>query len=160
MVTKTSFIDFFSKGKVIFATVATIITFTITLYNQFKTSKTTEISGIVAANRDFTAPVDAVVRISSPIQATTETDSRGRFKFKFQNLQSDTFLLIVQNKRTNTITKQNEYVNASNGRTDILVLFDSSMKDGRTYTSYDKNDSLHQYRRQPSLRKIFRGLFR
>jgi hypothetical protein len=156
MITKASVIDFFSKSKVIFATCAAVITFSITMYNQFKGSKATEISGMVSNNKDLTVPIDAVVRISSPIQAQTETDSRGRFKFKLENLQSDTFLLIVQNKRTNTVTKQNEYVNASHGRTDIVVLFDSNMKDGHVYTTYD---TAHQRRRQPNLKKIFQGLF-
>jgi hypothetical protein len=160
MITKTTIVDFFSKGKVIFATVAAVVTFSITMYNQFKTNKSTEISGVVSADKDFTVPVDAIVRISSPVQAQTETDSRGRFKFKLQNLQSDTFLLIVQNKKTNTVTKQNEYVNASSGRTDIAVFFDADMKPGQVYTSYDKDDTLHQNKKQPSLKKILRGLFR
>jgi len=158
MITKATVIGFFSKTKIMFATIAAVITFFITLYNQFKTSRATEISGIVSSNRENTAPVDAIVKISSPIQAQTETDSRGRFKFKLANLQSDTFLLIVQNKKTNTITKQNEYVNASQGRTDILVLFDSNMKDGRIYTSYDRNDTVHQYRKKPNVKKILRDI--
>ena len=157
IITKAIIIDFFSKGKIMIATFITIITFFITLYNQFKTNKTTEISGLVAADKDTPTPVDAVVRISSPIQAQTETDSKGRFKFKIQNLQSDTFLLVVQNKRNNIITKQNEYVNASHGRTDIVVLFNS---DGGIYTAYDKNDSTHLSRRRSSFKKILRGLFR
>jgi hypothetical protein len=110
MITRTSILDFFSRTKIIFATIAAVITFSITLYNQFKSNHATEISGIVTTNKGYISPVDAVVRISSPIQAQTETDAQGRFKFKLQNLQSDTFLLIVQNKRTNTVTKQNEYV--------------------------------------------------
>jgi len=156
MITRATMIDFFSRSKIIFATIAAVITFSITLYNQFKGSRATEISGIVSGDKNFAKPVDAVVRISSPIQAQTETDSRGRFKFKLENLQSDTFLLIVQNKRTNTITKQNEFVNASQGRTDIVVLFDAGMKDGGIYTSYD---TVHQRRKQTSLKKIFEGLF-
>jgi hypothetical protein len=157
MVTKTTILDFFSRTKIIFATIAAIITFSITLYNQFKSNHATEISGIVTANSDYGAPIDAVVRISSPIQAQTETDARGRFKFKLQNLQSDTFLLIVQNKRTNTITKQNEYVNASHGRTDILVSFDSNMRSGGTYTTYDT--TRQNRRRSPSLKSALRQLF-
>jgi hypothetical protein len=160
MITKTTIVDFFSKGKIIFATVAAIITFSITMYNQFKTTKSTEISGRVSANKDFDVPVDAIVRISSPVQAQTETDSRGRFKFKLQNLQSDTFLLIVQNKKNNTVTKQNEYVNASSGRTDIEVFFDPDMRPGHIYTSYDKDDTLHQNKKQPNIKKILHGLFR
>jgi hypothetical protein len=156
MIAKTSILDFFSRTKVIFATLAAVITFSITLYNQFKTKRSTEISGIVAAGKDVSSPVDAVVRISSPIQAQTETDARGRFKFKFENLQSDTFLLIVQNKKTNTITKQNEYVNASDGRKDILVLFDPGMKDGQIYNTYDTS---HQYRRKPNFGRVIRSLF-
>ena len=159
MITKATIIYFFTKSKVLFATLAAVLTFSITLYNQFKTSKATEISGIVSANRDIATPVDAIVRISSPIQAQTETDSKGRFKFKLENLKSDTFLLIVQNKRTNTVTKQNEYVNASQGRNDIFVLFNSDMKDGRIYTSYSKSDTAHQYKKNPSLKKIIRKLF-
>ena len=157
IITKAIIFDFFSKGKVMIATVITIVTFSITLYNQFKTSKTTEISGLVSADKEVPTPVDAIVRISSPIQAQTETDSKGRFKFKIQNLQSDTFLLVVQNKRTNTVTKQNEYVNASHGRTDIIVLFNS---EGGVYTAFDKNDSLHQNKRRSSFKKVLRGLFR
>ena len=160
MITKSSITDFFSRGKIIFASVAAVVTFSITLYNQFKSNSLTEISGMVAANKDLASPVDAVVRISSPLQAQTETDSRGRFKFKFENLKSDTFLLIVQNKRTNTIVKQNEYINASRGKTDIMILFDASMQGNRIYTSYDKSDtSSHAGRKQPSIKKIIRGLF-
>jgi hypothetical protein len=161
MITKSSIIDFFSRGKIIFASVAAVVTFSITLYNQFKSNSLTEISGMVAANKDLTSPVDAVVRISSPLQAQTETDSRGRFKFKFENLKSDTFLLIVQNKRTNTVVKQNEYISASRGKTDIIVFFDPEMQSNRVYTSYNKSDtSNHAGRKQPSIKKIIRGLFR
>jgi len=32
---------------------------------------------------------------------------------KLQNIQSDTFLLAIQNKKTNIETKQDEYVNVS-----------------------------------------------
>jgi hypothetical protein len=155
-ITKATVADFFSKTKVIFATVAAIVTFSITMYNQFKGSKTTEISGVVALDKAQPIPIDAVVQISSPIQAQTETDSKGRFRFKLDNLQTDTFLLIVRNKRTNTVTKQNEYVNASHGRTDIVVLFDSNMQAGGTYTSYD---TARRTRRQgPNIKKFFQGL--
>jgi hypothetical protein len=156
MITKTKITDFFSKTKIIFATIAAVITFSITLFNQFKSNKSTVISGVVSSYTNAGGPVDAVVKISSPVQASTETDSRGRFRFKLDNLQTDTFLLIVQNKRTNTVMKQNEYVNASSGRTDISVIFDSSMKDGQTYTS---TDTAHQRRRQgPNLRKVLQGV--
>jgi len=154
-ITKATVIDFFSKTKVIFATVAAIITFSITMYNQFKGSKTTEISGIVALD-NVNNPVDAVVRISSPVQQSTETDARGHFKFKLDNCQTDTFLLVVQNNRTKTVTKQNEYVNASQGRKDIVVLFDSDMRNGGVYTTFD---SSRHNRRTPNLRKVFQGLF-
>jgi hypothetical protein len=155
MITKPTVVEFFSKTKVIFATTAAILTFAITMYNQFKGSKTTEISGVVVSNKTNAAPVDAIVRISSPIQQSTETDRHGRFRFKLENLQTDTFLLIVQNKRTNTVAKQNEYVNASRGRTDIVVLFDSSMRDGGVYNAYD---TTHHSRRAPNLRKILQGI--
>jgi hypothetical protein len=155
MITKTSIIDFFSKTKIIFATVAAVITFSITLYNQFKSNHATEISGIVTTNKGYVSPVDAVVRISSPIQAQTETDAQGRFKFKLQNLQSDTFLLIVQNKRTNTVTKQNEWVNASHGRTDIVVAFDSNMRNGGSYTTYDSTHRRHGTSLKAALRQLF-----
>jgi hypothetical protein len=155
-ITKATAIDFFSKTKVIFATIAAIITFSITMYNQFKGSKTTEISGIVASDKTAADPVDAVVRITSPIQAQTETDAKGHFRFKLQNLQTDTFLLVVQNNKTKTVTKQNEYVNASQGRKDIVVLFDSNMRNGGVYTTFD---SSRHSRRTPNLRKVFQGLF-
>ena len=155
-ITKATIVDFFSKTKVIFATSAAIITFSITMYNQFKGSKTTEISGIVALD-NVNDPVDAVVRISSPIQATTETDAKGHFKFKLDNCQTDTFLLVVQNNRTKTVTKQNEYVNASQGRKDIVVLFDSNMRNGGVYTTIDS--SRHNRPRALNLRKVVQGLF-
>lgn len=154
-ITKATIVEFFSKTKVIFATIAAILTFCITMYNQFKGSKTTVISGIVASDNIHGDPVDAVVRISSPIQAQTETDAKGHFKFKLDNCQTDTFLLVVQNNRTKTVTKQNEYVNASRGRTDIVVLFDSNMKNGGVYTTID---SSRHNRKPPNLRKIFQGL--
>jgi hypothetical protein len=159
LITKVAVVEFFSKTKVIFATVAAIITFFITIYNQFtKGSRTTEISGIVAMNKTEATPVDAVVQISSPIQAQTETDSRGRFKFKIPELQSDTFLLIVRNKRTNTVTKQNEYVAASSGRKDIVVLFDTSMREGGVYNAAD---SLRRGRRpQVNVKRFLQGLLR
>lgn len=155
-ITKTAVVTFFSKTKVIFATVAAIVTFSITMYNQFKSNKVTEISGMVASDRAKALPIDAVVQISSPIQAQTETDSKGHFRFKLENLQTDTFLLIVRNKRTNTVTKQNEYVNASRGRTDIVVLFDSNMRAGGMYTTYD---TARRSRRPPNLKKFVQGLF-
>ena len=126
MITKASIIGFFSKGKIIFASVAAVITFSITLYNQFKSVPTTEISGFVSADKNTMIPVDAVVKIISPVQSQTETDSKGRFKFKLPNIQSDTFLLVIQNKKTNIETKQDEYVDASAGKKDIFVLFNST----------------------------------
>ena len=139
MITKTKIIDFFSQGKVIFVTIAGVVTFSITLYNQFKRATTTEISGFVSASRDNIVPVDAIVKISSPIQGQTETDAQGRFKFKFDNIKSDTFLLIIQNKKTNTETKQNEYVEAGSGKKDIYVVFNAGIKDGRIYSPLGKS---------------------
>ena len=156
MITKDQITAFFSKSKVIFATIAAVVTFSITLYNQFKSGKTTEISGVVSSIKTAGGPVDAVVQISSPISAQTETDNRGRFKFKIDNLQTDTFLLIVRNKRTNTVMKQNEYVSASRGRTDITVVFDSSMVDGQTYNSSDTS-RLHR-RQGPNPKKFVQGV--
>ena len=92
------------------------------MYNQFKSTSVTEISGFVSASRDAIIPVDAIVKISSPIQGQTETDAQGRFKFKLDNVRSDTFLLIIQNKKTNTETKQSEYVESGRGKKDIFVL--------------------------------------
>jgi hypothetical protein len=157
MITRAVIIQFFTKGKVIFATVAAVITFCITLYNQFKSGRTTEISGLVAVDRSQATPVDAIVRISSPIQAQTETDAHGRFKFKLDNLQTDTFLIIVQNKRTNVAVKQNEYVNASSGRRDIIVLFDSTMRSARIYGASDTG-RLHRAA-PPNIKKVLRNLF-
>jgi hypothetical protein len=156
MITKDQTIAFFSKSKVIFATIAAVVTFSITLFNQFKSSRSTEISGSVSSIRTAGGPVDATVQISSPTYAQTETDNRGRFKFKIENLQTDTFLLIVTNKRTHTVMKQNEYVSASHGRTDITVVFDSSMVDGQTYSA---SDTTRLRRRQgPNLKKVLHNV--
>jgi predicted lipase len=156
MITKDQTIAFFSKSKVIFATIAAVVTFSITLFNQFKSSRSTEISGSVSSIRTAGGPVDATVQISSPISAQTETDNHGRFKFKIENLQTDTFLLIVRNKRTNTVMKQSEYVSASHGRTDITVVFDSSMVDGQTYST---SDTTRLRRRQgPNLKKVLQNV--
>jgi predicted lipase len=157
MINKDQIIGFFSKSKVIFATTAAVITFSITLYNQFKSGRSTEISGSVSTIRTAGGPVDAVVQISSPISAQTETDNRGRFKFKIDNLQTDTFLLIVRNKRTNTVMKQNEYVTSSRGRTDITVVFDSSMIDGQTYNSSDTT-RLRRRVGGPNIKKFVQGV--
>lgn len=157
VLTKAAVIEFFSKTKVIFATIAAIVTFFITLFNQFKGSvKSTEIAGVVELNKSTATPVDALVQIVSPIQQQTETDSHGRFRFRIPGLQTDTFLLVVTNKRTRTVTKQNEYVNASRGRTDILVLFDTSMRAGGIYFS---SDTSHRGRRPESLRKFLKSVF-
>jgi hypothetical protein len=156
MTTKDQITAFFSKSKVIFATIAAVVTFSITLFNQFKSSRSTVISGSVSSIKTSGGPVDAVVQISSPISAQTETDKNGRFKFKIDNLQTDTFLLIVRNKRTNTVMKQNEYVSASSGRTDITVVFDSSMIDGQTYNSSDTS-RLHR-RQGPNIKKFVQGV--
>jgi hypothetical protein len=156
MINKDQIIAFFGKSKVIFATIAAVITFSITLYNQFKSSSSTEISGSVSTIRTAGGPVDAIVQIVSPTTAQTETDNRGRFKFRIDNLKTDTFLIVVTNKRTHTVMKQNEYVNASRGRTDITVVFDSSMIDGQTYNS---SDSSRLHRRQgPNLKKFVNGV--
>lgn len=156
MITKAVIIQFFTKGKVIFATVAAVVTFCITLYNQFKSGRTTEISGMVVVDKTMTKPVDATVRIVSPVVFQTETDGRGRFKFKLENVPTDTFLIIVTNKKTNVVAKQNEYVNAASGRKDILVVFDSSAVSGRFF---GPSDTLRQRRAQPNIRKVLRGLF-
>jgi len=156
MILKTTITGYVSKSKVMLATLATVITFSITLYNQFRPHKSTEISGTVFLNSDSTLPADAIVRISSPIQAQTETDPNGKFKFKFDNIQTDTFLLIVQNRKTNTITKQNEYVKRSGGRTGIVILFNADVKDARISTS---NDAARKSPKRPAIKKIFRGIF-
>jgi hypothetical protein len=156
IITKGVIIQFFTKGKVIFASVAAVITFSITLYNEFRSSRTTEISGMVVVDKTMTKPVDAYVRIVSPIEKQTETDAHGRVKFKLENLPTDTFLIIVTNKRTNVVAKQNEYVNASSGRKDILVVFDSSAVSGRFF---GPSDTLRQRRAQPNIRKVLKSIF-
>jgi hypothetical protein len=158
MISKTSIIAFFSRSKVIFATVAAVITFSITLYNQFKSTPTTEISGFVSAEKETVVPVDAVVKIISPIQSQTETDSKGRFKFKLQNIQSDTFLLIVQNKKTNIETKQNEYVNAGSGKKDIFVLFNSATDEEKVYAPLGKSMSPAYSKRPPEVLKMIQQI--
>ncbi len=85
MITKASIFGFFSQGKVVFATIAAVITFSITIYNQFKSLSKTEISGFVSSDKNSVVPVDVVVKIISPVQSKTETDSKGRFKFKLPN---------------------------------------------------------------------------
>ena len=152
-------VDWFSKGKVIFVTIAGVITFSITMYNQFKSSKTTEISGVVSSSKDLIVPVDAIVRISSPIQSQTETDSKGRFKFKFDNLQSDTFLLIIQNKKTNFIIKQNEYVNAGQGRKDIMILLNTDYNNGKAYSQRDSTSGGGPYKKKPDIIKALESSF-
>src|SRR4249920_1619814 len=154
MITKATIIGFFSKGKVIFASVAAVITFSITLYNQFKSVPKTEISGFVSADRNSMVPVDAVVRIISPIQSETQTDSKGRFKFKLPNLQSDTFLLIIQNKKTNIETKQNEWVDASDGRKDIYVLFNAEQDQEKVYAPLGKSMSPAYAKRTPNVLRV------
>jgi hypothetical protein len=151
MISKASIVGFFSKGKVIFATVAAMITFSITLYNQFKSVPTTEISGFVSSDRNSMVPVDAVVKIISPIQSQTETDSKGRFKFKLPNIQSDTFLLIVQNKKTNIETKQDEYVEAPGGKKDIYVLFNADQDTDKVYAPLGKSNNPEYAHRPPKI---------
>lgn len=158
MVTKTSIIDFFSKGKVVFATIAAVITFSITLYNQFKSTPTTEISGYVSADKNSIVPVDAVVKIISPVTQETQTDAKGRFKFKLQNIQSDTFLLVIQDKKTNIETKQDEYVNASEGRKDIFVLFNSSTDEEKVYAPLGKSTSPAYSKRKPEILKALQQI--
>jgi hypothetical protein len=158
MITKTSIALFFSKSKVIFATAAAVITFSITMYNQFKSTPTTEISGFVSSEKADIVPVDGVVKIISPVQSQTETDSRGRFKFKLQNIQSDTFLLIVQNKKNNIETKQSEYINASDGKKDIFVLFNSKTDSEKIYAPWGKSNSPEYSRKKPEVLKLFQQL--
>lgn len=154
MITKASIVGFFTKGKIIFASLAAIITFSITLYNQFKSVPKTEISGFVSADRNTVVPVDAIVKIISPIQSQTETDSKGRFKFKLPNIQSDTFLLVIQNKKTNIETKQNEYVDASNGKKDIYVLFNSDQDPEKVYAPLGKSTSPAYAKRTPNVVRV------
>jgi hypothetical protein len=155
---KASIIAFFSKTKVIFATLAAVVTFFITLYNQFRSTPVTEVSGYVSTQKDAVVPVDAIVKIISPIQSQTETDSHGRFKFKLQNIQSDTFLLVIQNKKTNTETKQNEYVNASSGKKDIFVLFNSATDSEKVYAPWGKSGSPAYSKKKPDLLRLMQDL--
>jgi hypothetical protein len=154
MITKATLIGFFTKGKLIFASIAAIITFSITIYNQFKSVPKTEISGFVSADKNTVVPVDAVVKIISPVQSETQTDSKGRFKFKLPNIQSDTFLLIVQNKKTNTETKQNEWVDASDGRKDIYVLFNADQDAEKVYAPLGKVMTPAYARRAPNVMHV------
>lgn len=160
MVNKEKISKWFTKGKIIFASVAAIITFTITLYNQFKSAKKTEISGFVSAAKESVVPVDAIVKIISPVQSETQTDGQGRFRFKIENLQSDTFLLLVQNKKTNTEIKQNEFVDAGNGRKDIIVLFNPNVNDGRIYYQLGKSNASSPAIRAPEIINSFKKAFR
>jgi hypothetical protein len=157
MITKASFIGFFTKGKIIFASIAAVVTFSITVYNQFKHVPTTEISGLVSADQYTVVPVDAVVKIISPIQSQTETDSKGHFKFKIPNIQSDTFLLIIQNKKTNTETKQNEYVDASSGKKDIFVLFNAGQDTEKIYAPLGKSMTAAYARRTPNVMRVIQS---
>ncbi len=158
MISKASIVGFFTKGKIIFASVAAVITFSITLYNQFKSVPTTEISGFVSADKNTIVPVDAVVKIISPIQSQTETDAKGRFKFKLPNIQSDTFLLIIQNKKTNLETKQDEYIDASSGKKDIFVLFNSDQDLAKAYVPLGKSNSPEYARKSPSVIRALQQL--
>ena len=155
MIAKTTIVGFFTKGKIIFASIAAMVTFTITLYNQFKSIPKTEISGFVSADRNTVVPVDAIVKIISPVQSQTETDSKGRFKFKLPNIQSDTFLIVVQNKKTNIETKQNEWVDASSGKKDIYVLFNSNQDQEKVYAPLGKSTSAAYARRTPNVIRVF-----
>jgi len=157
MITKSSIIGFFTQGKVIFATIAAVVTFSITVYNQFKRTPTTEISGLVSADQNTIIPVDAVVKIISPIQSQTETDSKGRFKFKLPNIQSDTFLLVIQNKKTNIETKQNEYVDASSGRKDIYVFFNASQDSEKVYAPLGKSLTAAYAKRSPNVMRVIQS---
>ena len=160
MILKTTVVEYFGKSKVMFASLAMLVTFSITLYNQFKSHKSTEISGIVATTSDSTTPIDAIVKISSPIQAQTETDSNGRFKFKVKDLQSDTFLLIVENKATNVVNKQTEYVNASRGRTDIVVISKPVMPEATVAkASPSTTENRRTYKKRSGLNRTLRRIF-
>ena len=141
------------------ATTATIITLSITVYNQFKSKHVTEISGYVSATKESIVPVDAIVKIISPVQSQTETDSKGKFKFKLEDIRSDTFLLLIQNKRTNTEMKQNEYVGEGEGRKDIMVLFNSSIDDGTIYYPLGKSNRLSPAKRAPDIINSFKKTF-
>jgi hypothetical protein len=158
MITKASIVGFFTSGKIIFASIAAVVTFAITLYNQFKSVPKTEISGFVSADRNSVVPVDAVVKIISPIQSQTETDSKGRFKFKLPNIQSDTFLLVIQNKKTNIETKQNEWVDANDGRKDIYIFFNSNQDQEKVYAPLGKSTSPAYTKRTPAVIRAFQQL--
>ena len=160
MLKKDKIKGWFNNGKILLATSATVITLSITLYNQFKSKSFTEISGFVSSDKETTMPVDAIVKIISPIQSQTETDAKGRFKFKLEEMQSDTFLLLVQNKKTNTEMKQNEYVSASSGRKDIFILFNSGINDGTIYYELGKSNLNSPARRVPEIIKSFKRVFR
>ena len=157
MITKASIVGFFTKGKIIFASIAALVTFSITVYNQFRQVPTTEISGLVSSDQNTVVPVDAVVKIISPIQSQTETDSKGRFKFKLPNIQSDTFLLVIQNKKTNTETKQNEYVDASSGKKDIFVLFNASQDSEKVYAPLGKSLTAAYAKRTPNVMRVIQS---
>ena len=160
MLNKDKIKGWFNNGKILLATSATVITLSITLYNQFKSKSFTEISGFVSSDKETTMPVDAIVKIISPIQSQTETDAKGRFKFKLEEMQSDTFLLLVQNKKTKTEMKQNEYVSASSGRKDIFILFNSGINDGTIYYQLGKSNLNSPAKRTPEIIKSIKRAFR
>jgi hypothetical protein len=159
MLSKEKIKGWFSNGKVALATAATAITLAITLYNQFKGKSVTEVSGFVSSAKETIVPVDAIVKIISPIQGQTETDSKGKFKFKLEDVRSDTFLLLIQNKKTNTEIKQNEYIGSGDGRKDIFVLFNATIDDGTIYYQLGKSNMGSPAKRAPDIINSFKRAF-
>jgi hypothetical protein len=159
MLSKEKIKGWFSSGKVILATIATIITVSITVYNQFKRKSLTEVSGFVSSASEAVVPVDAVVKIISPIQGQTETDSKGKFMFKLEDMRSDTLLLLIQNKKTNMEIKQNEYVSVGTGRKDIFVLFNPGIDNRTIYYQLGKSNASSPAKRAPDIINAFKKTF-
>jgi hypothetical protein len=65
---------------------------------------------------------------------------------------------VIQNKKTNTETKQNEYVNASSGKKDIFVLFNSATDSEKVYAPWGKSGSPAYSKKKPDLLRLMQDL--
>lgn len=130
-----------TKFCAVVAGVAGFCATSIDLYKGWKGKQIIEISGYVSENRESLVPVDAIVKMSSPFVQETETDMAGKYVFKLQDVDSDTFLFVIQHKKNQLETKEKHFISTKNGKYTFNIVFNPDVKDGKEYSIVESSSN-------------------
>ncbi|MEO6316783.1 MAG: hypothetical protein ABIU63_15230 [Chitinophagaceae bacterium] len=109
-----------------------------------------KISGQITASAISQVPVNAIVKISSPIHAETDTDKKGVYRFQLEELPTDSILIVVQDKKTNIETQEKFLVTEENEKNIFNVVFNPDEPDGKVYKESAEHTKPVYSKQQPA----------